>query len=120
MRSNLVDKNRPIIELAEYVANRSTCHIRVGAILSDKYGVFAWGHNHSGTGLGMCAERHAISRANKKRLTGSTLTIYSVRNRNGKRLPSFPCDKCWQWVVNFKIGKVVYQTIHEGWKEITL
>lgn len=98
-----MNKHRHPMELAEDLAGRSICQVRVGAVIVDKTGrVVSWGWNHSGPGgVGMCAERHAISRANRKRLDGSTIYIYGVRYRNGrhpryapKAIEPRPCQKC--------------------------
>ena len=81
------------IELAESLAKRSPCSVKVGAVIYDDHGIFSWGWNNVGsTGFGICAERHAISRANRKRLKESTIVIFSTR-RN-KQITSLPCMKC--------------------------
>jgi deoxycytidylate deaminase len=80
-----------ILDLAAAVATRSTCHVQVGAVIADRQGrIVAWGWNHAGSdGLGMCAERAAIRRANRRRLPGSTLVI--VARRRGREICSLPC-----------------------------
>ena len=72
---------------------RSRCRVKVGAVLVDRNGrIFAWGWNHAGNGDGMCAERHALQRANPIRVTGAS--IY-VRGWNGRRdTVSMPCSVC--------------------------
>jgi deoxycytidylate deaminase len=81
------------VELAEIISRRSSCNVRVGAVATDSYGVFAWGWNSSGpTGYGECAELHMLKRANVRRLADSTVVVYSVRR--GKQICSIPCEKC--------------------------
>lgn len=82
------------LELAEIISRRSTCKVQVGAVLFDGHGIFAWGWNSAGPhGLGLCAERHALSRANRKRLKGAGVAVFGRRKK--AILLSFPCPKCW-------------------------
>lgn len=93
------------IELAEYVAKRSRCNVQVGAVIYDDYGIFAWGFNNSGPdGMGLCAERHAISRANVKRLAGSSIAV--VAFRKNRRICSIPCQKCSQELAGYGVKHV--------------
>ena len=81
-------------QLSLTLIKRSACRVKVGAVLTDRYGrVFAWGWNHAGSdGLGLCAERHALTRANPKRLAGATI---HVRKHNGRQeARSQPCALC--------------------------
>lgn len=86
-------KNIDPNELASIVAKRSECSVKVGAVIYDDHGIFSWGWNHSGSsGFGECAERHAIKRANRKRLKNATICVVSIRR--GKVITSLPCMKC--------------------------
>lgn len=81
-------------QLASEILARSQCSVQVGAAIADKHGIFSWGWNSVGSGYGMHAEAHAISRANKKRLKGALLFVASMRRRNGKIVTSKPCAEC--------------------------
>jgi cytidine deaminase len=81
--------------LATEILSRSRCHVQVGAAIEDKTGLFSWGWNSDGPdGFGQCAERHAVARANKRRLLGATIYVAGIRRRNGKLVPSKPCELC--------------------------
>lgn len=96
-------------ELVLALLHRSTCSIQVAAVIADKWGIFAWAVNHSGfNGLGACAEREAIRRANKKRLEGATIYVASRRQRNMKAIMSKPCVKCQHMIDKRKL-KVIYR-----------
>jgi deoxycytidylate deaminase len=87
-----------VLEFARLVARRSPCRVQVGAVISDCRGVFAWGWNHAGPdGLGLCAERMALQRANRSRLSGATLTVVALRR--GKEIPSTPCPCCERAII---------------------
>lgn len=80
--------------IAGKLRKRSRCRFKVGAVLTDAKGrVFAWGWNHAGPrGRGVCAERHALSRANPERLAGATIHIRAFNGVNES--PSTPCRAC--------------------------
>lgn len=95
-------------ELALSLTTRSICNIKVGAVIYDDHGIFSWGWNHSGSnGHGECAERHAIKRANRRRLNGATICIVSVRR--GKQITSLPCTRCALVITRAKIKYVECQ-----------
>lgn len=102
-------------ELAEQVARRSNCKIKVGSIIMDRNGIFSWGWNHAGTdGLGEHAEVHALKRANRKRLAGSVVINFAIRK--GREICSFPCPSCMAKLK--KVGVVkVYCRNPEGVRE---
>jgi deoxycytidylate deaminase len=86
-------------ELAIAIASRSTCAVQVGAVLADKHGIFAWGHNHMGSnGLGMHAEAHAFSRANPRRLKNATLYVAALRRKSKSTVTARPCEDCQRFV----------------------
>jgi cytidine deaminase len=80
--------------LASEILSRSSCSVQVGAAISDRWGIFSWGWNSVGDGYGQCAERHAVHRANKKRLYGATIYVAGIRNRNQRFVPAKPCVLC--------------------------
>lgn len=100
--------------------NRSSCKVKVAAVLSDKRGIFAWGWNSSGQdGNGMHAEEHAFYRANRKRLHGATLTVASIRVGRGAFICSRPCaTRCMKLANKFKIGHIEYITHGGSWQVI--
>lgn len=108
-----MNKKIPYDELARIISQRSICNVKVGAIIYDKHGVFAWGWNSSGSGYGLCAERHAISRANRKRLVGAT--ILTVSMRRAKQICSTPCIKCSLAIKKAGIAKVIYASLNGEW-----
>ena len=89
-----MNKQLELNDLTKYIAFRSICNIKVGAIIyDDDYRILSWGWNHAGSdGYGICAERYAIRRANRKRLKDATILVFAIR-RN-KEITSLPCMKC--------------------------
>lgn len=91
----------------------------MAAVLSDKYGIFAWGWNHLGnTGYGTHAEEHAISRANRNRLKGATITVYGIR----RKTPVFsrPCEQvCMPIIEKVGIKEIQFFDKHR-WQRIKL
>lgn len=106
-------------ELAIDLLPRSICAVQVAAVLADGHGIFAWGWNSVGNGLGEHAEAAAIRRANKKRLKGATIYIASQRKRNKKAICSKPCPSCWGVIEATLIGKVVWREMaeYDHWSE---
>lgn len=105
-------------ELAVDLLNRSSCNVKVAAVLSDSHGIFAWGWNSSGAdGNGMHAEEHVFSRANRKRLVGAMLTVASIRTKTGKFIYSKPCtDRCLRLANKFNVAKIEYITQGGKWE----
>lgn len=104
-------------ELAVDILERSKCSVQVGAAIEDHHGILSWGWNFVGfDGMGLCAERHAIRRANKKRLAGSTIYIASKRVRNGKMVPSKPCEACQKAINKWQL-RVVWRDNDGKWVE---
>lgn len=102
-------------ELATDILERSKCSIRVGAAIEDGSGILAWGWNSEGfDGYGMCAEAHAIGRANRKRLRGSTIYVAGKRARNGKFVPSRPCVNCQKLINKWQLN-VVWRNNNGQW-----
>lgn len=103
-------------KLAEDMAGRSICRVKVGAVIVDRKGiVFSWGWNHVNDGYGLHAECHAISRSNRKRLEGSVIYVAGFRARNGLAVPAKPCEDCQRVIEWSGIVGVKYLTV-TGWK----
>ena len=103
-------------ELAETLLNRSTCSVMVAACIEDKFGIHSWGWNSAGySGYGMHAEAHAIVRANKPRLYGSTIYVASIRKRNGNPVIAKPCVNCQKLLDKYMIT-VKYRDKDGLWK----
>jgi len=114
-----VNTRKSARELTVDLLPRSICRVGVTAVLSDNWGVFSWGWNHQNSaGLGEHAEVHAISRASKKRLPGSTLTVFGKRKK-GSYVMAFPCPECYSLALKYGIGRIEYHSKH-GWKVLDL
>lgn len=105
-------------DLATDILERSICSIRVGAAIEDASGILAWGWNSEGfDGYGMCAEAHAIRRANRKRLLGSTIYVAGKRSRNGKFVPAKPCPECQKLIDKWEL-RVVWRDNTGDWRKM--
>lgn len=105
---------------------RSQHKVSVAAVLSDNYGIFAWGWNNPGrNGNGEHAEEAVFRRANKKRLQGAILTVAGIRRRRGKFFKfvfAKPCnERCFNLARKYCI-KIIECTTKETniWKVIKL
>lgn len=108
-------------ELAVDLTKRSICAVQVAAVVWDSYGVFSWGWNSAGPdGMGEHAEAHAIKRANKARLAGSSIAIAGRRKRNGKIVVSLPCTDCANRVSKWGIKWVWIESKDGLWQRIQL
>lgn len=112
-----MNKKLELKELTKLIANRSSCNIKVGAVIFDQYGIFSWGWNHSGSGNGECAEKHAIKRANKARLDNASIAIVAIRR--GKIICSIPCISCDELLRAYKIRKVFCTNGEKKWITIS-
>ncbi len=97
----------------------------MAAVLSDNHGIFAWGWNHGIvdgeiTGEGKHAEAHAISRANRRRLRGATLTVAGRYSKNNNHLLSRPCPKCLALAMKYGIKTIEYLTKDGSWETLKL
>lgn len=102
-------------ELAVDLLGRSICRIQVAAVIADKDGISGWGWNSVGSGEGIHAEAHAISRTNRDRLTSSaTIYVASTRKANGKMVPSKPCSEC-AYLIGKHGLKVEYRDADNTW-----
>lgn len=108
-------------QLALDLCERSICKVKMAAVLSDPDGrIFAWGWNHPGPdSLGMHAEEMALSRANRTRVRGATITVAGFRRRN--LVKSRPClEKCFPRIVKAGVARVEYHTKEGVWKTMLL
>ena len=96
-------------KLSAQILKRSACRVQVAAVVSDKAGrVFAWGWNHAGSdGRGICAERHALERANPKRLSGAVIHVRGFNGHNESR--SKPCALCQAALARAGVETVHYR-----------
>ena len=95
-------------QVAIDILGRSICQVQVGAAIEDHKGrIMSWGWNFDGLdGYGMCAEAHAILRANKSRLYGSTIYIAGLRQRNGNLVETKPCEKCQALIDKWRLKPI--------------
>ncbi|MBM3300507.1 MAG: hypothetical protein FJY85_11170 [Deltaproteobacteria bacterium] len=107
-------------QLVESLLLRSSVNVQVAAVIQERTGrIVSWSWNHSGPdGFGMCAERWAIQRANRKRLRGSTLYVGGRWKKSGNWVDARPCPECS--LALDKAGvKVVHSTKEGGWRELS-
>lgn len=98
------------------LVERSTCSVKVAAVLADKHGIFAWGWNGMGhNGLGHHAEAHALSRANRRRLANATMYVAAVRKRNHKTVTAKPCQECHRLMIHDGVHQVVWRNADGDW-----
>ena len=114
-------------ELAVALCGRSRCWTRMAAVLSDRHGIFAWGWNHAGPdGMGMHAEEHAVSRANRGRLHGATITVAGFRSgaqrsRRRRFVVSAPCEeRCRPLLVAAGVCTVEFVRADGSWATFRL
>lgn len=93
-------------QLALDIMGRSICAVQVGAVLADRWGIFAWGWNSVGSGFGEHAEASAIRRGSRDRMVGATIYIASQRRK--KPVLSKPCEACMRKITNRLIEHVIY------------
>ena len=104
-------------ELAIALMSRSRCSVQVACVIADAHGVFAWGWNSAGpNGMGLCAERHAISRANRYRLADATYYVAAKRRRNNAIVTALPCEKCCKKIEHFGYYKIEYRDKNGLWR----
>jgi deoxycytidylate deaminase len=87
--------------------------VQVAAVLADSWGIHAWGWNSVGSGFGEHAEAHCIKRANRQRISQSTLYVAAKRKKNNKPVLAKPCRECER--VAIKCKKVVFRTKENVW-----
>lgn len=102
--------------LAEDIMHRSRCRVRVGAVIADRHGIFAWSWNHEGMGNGMHAEHGAINRANPRRLEGASIYVAGFRNASRNPVCARPCEDCMKRIVAAGIKRVYYRDKSGEWK----
>lgn len=117
VRDEAVVQKSPARQLVLDLLERSTLKVRVAAVVSDRHGrIISWGWNHGY----VHAEEHALSRANPKRIPGSTVTV-AGRRRSGNWVLGRPCTKkgknCLGMIFGRGVLKVEYLDKEGGWRE---
>jgi tRNA(Arg) A34 adenosine deaminase TadA len=110
-----VNTRLPVEELVELVLRRSRCHVQMGAVLYDRWGVFAWGWNHAGNGNGEHAELHAIRRANRVRLRGATIAVAGRYATSRSMVEAKPCARCYGLLRDVGVRRVRYRRRDGQW-----
>lgn len=112
-----MNRNLDPREIVLNILDRSICQVQVGAVLSDNWGVYGIGWNHSGPdGMGLHAEIHCLGRSNRSRMALSTLYVAARRKRNDKIVTAKPCPACMPVVASW-CGRVVYRDGKGDWIE---
>ena len=105
-----MNKNKTPQKLAEDILHRSTCRVKVGAVLVDPRGsIMSWGWNHAGDGYGCHAEIHAIMRCNPRRIKGATIYVAGIRSKTGVYVPSKPCADCGEMIRSMGLDRVYFR-----------
>jgi deoxycytidylate deaminase len=100
--------------LAFDISGRSRMKVQMGAVLVDRSGrIFAWGWNSAGTH----AEIHCLSRANQKRIKGSTLVVVGIRAKSGNFVCSYPCWNCYCNARNRGVIRIIYRDQERCWQQ---
>jgi deoxycytidylate deaminase len=103
--------------LCEDLLKRSSCSVRVAAVLVDGRGAYvSWGWNSVGSGFGKHAEVHCLERANKSRAEFAVLYVASERARNSKTINSKPCPSCQKFIKSFGVRSVWWRDVGDVWK----
>ena len=99
------------------ILGRSSCGIQTAAVLTSKDGrkIHQWGWNSAGNGFGMCAEAHAIRRANPKRLKDATLTVAGRWKKTGNPVFCQPCEDCFNLAKAVGIDTVEHTNKNGDW-----
>ena len=108
-------KPRDPRKLAIALLSRSICQVQVAAVLADSHGIFSWGWNSVGSGLGEHAEAAAFRRASKRRLEWATLCV--AAKRKGRIVLSRPCSECEHLIRKWGIRTVWYRSGNEWVRE---
>lgn len=103
-------------ELAIDLLPRSICTVQVAAVVADDHGIFGWGWNNVGSGLGEHAESAAIRRSSRKRLEYASIYIASRRLRNQKLIYSRPCGDCEKAIKKVGIRYIYFMDNFGEWQ----
>ena len=105
--------------LAIDLMERSPCQVKMAAVLTDMNGrIFSWGWNSIGMdGFGLHAEQHAIQRANRNRLRGSTI---SVAGRRKGWVLSYPCATCLDRIRASRVVRIEWLDKNGKWNHENL
>ena len=102
-------------DLAIDLLGRSICAVQVSAVLADR-SIYSWGWNGVHTGLGIHAEAHCLSRANRRRISQSTLYTAARRKKSGNVVTAKPCADCQALLRRVK--RVVYRDGDGSWQKL--
>lgn len=121
------------VDLARSRVHDFIMSYQIGAVLVDIDGrIFQWGWCHKGQSKfikdsrSVCAEEHALVRANKHRLRGATLYVAGLRrpsvNVVERVILAKPCEKCERLALSFRINKIRFTdpSHPRGWREMVL
>lgn len=106
------------LSLASDMALKSTCRIRVGAVIVNNRKIVSKGFNRPKThplvckysyweGSNLHAEMDAVLKARKGPLKGSTIYV-SRLYRDGMRAPSKPCQGCLEMLKDKGIKEIIF------------
>jgi cytidine deaminase len=106
----MTDADRELLERADTVAERAYSpysQFNVGAAARAKDGTVVEGVNveNASYSLGVCAERTALTR--------SVVEGYRPGDFEAIAITASPCGGCRQWLVEFRIPRVIYRN-NEG------
>jgi len=112
-------------QLAIDLLPRSICNVRAAAVIVDKKGrivSYGWNRSHlTGSDVGgICAEREAIRRSNRRRLRGATIYVAGQWRDSGNYVEARPCAICHALLVKHGIRKVRFTTKEGMWLESKL
>jgi len=116
-----MDKSAPPKLFVQAVLRRSIVNVQVGALIVDRKGRYIqWAWNSVGSGLGLHAEVHAISRSSRRRLKGSTILVAGRWKKSGNLVTAKPCPACMAVIKAVGLAKVIYQTKTGTWEELSV
>jgi deoxycytidylate deaminase len=106
------------------ILHRSTCRVRVGAVIVSQDGkLLSYGWNHVGDGYGCHAEVHAMTRAPWRMLKNSTIYVAGFRpgksaTGKGNYVNSKPCVNCQAMIDSAMIETVIVYN-RNVWEVVT-
>ncbi len=145
--STRIDKNNYYLDIAESVAERSTClRKKVGSVIVNNDEIISTGYNGAPRGrencidIGYCtkkkyfpnvrhggydacrsvhAEQNAIISASRKDMMGGTLYLVLYKVETKEYDPgSNSCQLCRRFIINSGIKKVIVRTSHTEYLEV--
>lgn len=116
------------LRLARSISLESEHQHKLGVVISSGNRILSVGYNqirHLKIGkkfteydCSLHAERDACSKVDKKKLKGTTLTIYR-EHKDGSPAEAFPCDQCLFLLTEMKIKKIVSSTAKFPFYKVT-